>query len=305
MRPRMGSLRVGMGGLCSTGADIWPGTVLPDAGVAPGDDDTTAMEVGKPGRRCCCLTGLVLPDGTGRLVELLTGDGVTRVLPCRSGEREAKRWGLHAGRAAPPTGAACRGGRGGGHRRRGRRRRGGERARRRRRVRHRGRGNTVAAARARVRLAARCNRACVPRRRLDGCCRHRRAEVAVTAVEATDLFRIYPSADGAAAALQGLSLDIEEGELLVVFGPSGSGKSTLLRILAGLDRPSAGTVRVFEHDLRTLRGRALAGYRSRTLGYADQHYERALAPELTARQLVALRLALLGVERTVRERAAD
>ena len=92
MRPRMGSLRVGMGELCSTGADTWPGTVLPDAGVAPGDDNATAMEVGKPGRRCCCLTGLVLPDGTGRLVELSTGDGVTRVLPCKSGEREAKRW---------------------------------------------------------------------------------------------------------------------------------------------------------------------------------------------------------------------
>jgi ABC-type lipoprotein export system ATPase subunit len=127
----------------------------------------------------------------------------------------------------------------------------------------------------------------------------------MTAVEATDLFRIYPSAEGAAAALQGLSLDIEEGELVVVFGPSGSGKSTLLRILAGLDRPSAGTVRVFEHDLRTLRGRALAGYCSRTLGYADQHYERALAPELTARQLVALRLDLLGVDRAESGRTAD
>jgi energy-coupling factor transport system ATP-binding protein len=127
----------------------------------------------------------------------------------------------------------------------------------------------------------------------------------VTAVEATDLFRIYPSEEGAAAALQGLSLDIEEGELVVVFGPSGSGKSTLLRILAGLDRPSAGTVRVFEHDLRTLRGRALADYRSRTLGYADQHYGRALAPELTARELVALRLDLLGVERKESARTAD
>ncbi|HEX3054962.1 MAG TPA: ATP-binding cassette domain-containing protein [Gaiellaceae bacterium] len=127
----------------------------------------------------------------------------------------------------------------------------------------------------------------------------------MTAVQATDLFRIYPSDEGAAAALQGLSLDIEEGELVVVFGPSGSGKSTLLRILAGLDRPSAGTVRVFEHDLRTLRGRARADYRSRTLGYADQHYGRALAPELTARALVALRLDLLGFDRSESGRAAD
>lgn len=127
----------------------------------------------------------------------------------------------------------------------------------------------------------------------------------MTAVAATDLFRIYPSAEGAAAALQGLSLEIEEGELVVVFGPSGSGKSTLLRILAGLDRPSAGAVRVFEHDLRTLRGRSLVDYRSRTLGYADQHYTRALAPELTARELVALRLDLLGFDPDESARTAD
>ena len=117
------------------------------------------------------------------------------------------------------------------------------------------------------------------------------------AVEAVDLFRIFSSPEGTSVALQGLTLDVEEGELIVVFGPSGSGKSTLLRILAALDRPSAGTVRVLGEDLRTLRGRGLAEYRSRTLGYADQHYTRALAPELTAHQLVALRLSLLGAPR--------
>jgi ABC-type lipoprotein export system ATPase subunit len=125
------------------------------------------------------------------------------------------------------------------------------------------------------------------------------------AVEAADLFRIYATPQGTTVALQGLSLEVEEGELLVVFGPSGSGKSTLLRILAGLDHPSAGAVRVFGDDLRTLRGRSLAAYRSRTLGYADQHYTRALAPELTARELVALRLGLLGVAADERDRSAD
>jgi ABC-type lipoprotein export system ATPase subunit len=130
-------------------------------------------------------------------------------------------------------------------------------------------------------------------------------EAPVNAVEARDLFRFYASPEGTSVALQGLTIDVAAGELLVVFGPSGSGKSTLLRMLAGLDRPSAGSVTVFGHDLRTIRGRALADYRSRTLGYADQHYTRALAPELTVRQLVALRLALLGVERMDRECAAD
>src|SRR3954464_1886312 len=127
----------------------------------------------------------------------------------------------------------------------------------------------------------------------------------MTAVEAHDLFRLYASPQGTSVALQGLSLDVGTGELLVVFGPSGSGKSTLLRILAGLDRPSAGSVSVFGHDLRTLRGRALLEYRSRTLGYADQPYARALAPGLNVRQLVALRLALLGGDRAERERVAN
>ncbi len=126
----------------------------------------------------------------------------------------------------------------------------------------------------------------------------------MNAVEAVDLFRIYATSEGTSVALQGLTLDVAEGELVVVFGPSGSGKSTLLRILAGLDRPSAGTVRVLEHDLRTLRGRARVEYRSRTLGYADQHYTRALAPELTARQLVSLRLGLLGATPAEQERTA-
>jgi ABC-type lipoprotein export system ATPase subunit len=127
----------------------------------------------------------------------------------------------------------------------------------------------------------------------------------VNAVAARDLFRLYASPEGTSVALQGLSLDVAERELVIVFGPSGSGKSTLLRILSGLDRPSAGTVSVFGHDLRTLRGRALLDYRSQTLGYADQHYLRALEPELTARQLVGLRPALLGVERRECERIGD
>jgi ABC-type lipoprotein export system ATPase subunit len=127
----------------------------------------------------------------------------------------------------------------------------------------------------------------------------------VNAVEARDLFRLYSSPEGTSVALQGLTLDVAERELLVVFGPSGSGKSTLLRILAGLDRPSAGSVSVFGHDLRTLRGRSLLEYRSRTLGYADQHYGRALAPELTAREQVGLRPALLGASVERRARVAE
>jgi ABC-type lipoprotein export system ATPase subunit len=125
----------------------------------------------------------------------------------------------------------------------------------------------------------------------------------VTAVETRDVFRIY--GDGNAVALQGLTMTVQPGEIVVVFGPSGSGKSTLLRILARLDMPSAGTVTVFGEDLRELRRASLREYRSRVLGYLDQHYSRALAPELTARELVALQPALLGVEDDERLKRAD
>ena len=59
-------------------------------------------------------------------------------------------------------------------------------------------------------------------------------------VQARDLFCVYPAPDGGVAAFQGLTLDVDEGEICVVLGPSGSGKTTLMRVLAGFERPSAG-----------------------------------------------------------------
>ncbi|HZT90555.1 MAG TPA: ATP-binding cassette domain-containing protein [Gaiellaceae bacterium] len=125
------------------------------------------------------------------------------------------------------------------------------------------------------------------------------------AIELRDVFRVHSTPEGDAAALQGLSLRVDDGEVLTVLGPSGSGKSTLLRLLAGLDRPSAGVVRVYGEDVGKLDGRRLARYRSTLLGYADQHYARALAPELSARELVALQLGLHGTPRPDRLRRAD
>jgi ABC-type lipoprotein export system ATPase subunit len=124
-------------------------------------------------------------------------------------------------------------------------------------------------------------------------------------VEVRDVFRVHPSPEGGVAALQGLSLTVAEGEVCVVLGPSGSGKTTLLRILAGFDRPSAGSVRVAGHDLAALSRRGLARLRARELGYADQHYWRALAGELTARQLVGVQLGLAGATRAERDARAD
>jgi len=80
----------------------------------------------------------------------------------------------------------------------------------------------------------------------------------MTAIAIRDLFRVHSTAEGDAAALQGLSLTVRAGEVVAILGPSGSGKTTLLRILAGLDRPSAGVVRVFGDDLARLPPRGSA-----------------------------------------------
>jgi ABC-type lipoprotein export system ATPase subunit len=120
------------------------------------------------------------------------------------------------------------------------------------------------------------------------------------AVELRDVFRVYPAPEGGVVALQGLTLEVREGEVCVVLGPSGSGKSTLLRLLAALDRPTAGSVRVLGRDLARLGRRGRSAYRAELLGYADQHYWRALAAELDLRELVGLQLGLAGVPRQER-----
>jgi ABC-type lipoprotein export system ATPase subunit len=122
----------------------------------------------------------------------------------------------------------------------------------------------------------------------------------MTIVEARDLFCVYPGADGGVAALQGLSLDVEEGEVCVVLGPSGSGKTTLMRVLAGFEHPSAGSIVVAGASLGALSQGQLAAYRATTLGYADQHYWRALAGELTAQELIAVPLGLQGAPEAAR-----
>jgi ABC-type lipoprotein export system ATPase subunit len=114
------------------------------------------------------------------------------------------------------------------------------------------------------------------------------------AVELHDAFRIFHARSGANVALQGLTLEIDPGEIVVVLGPSGSGKTTLLQIISGFESLSAGTARVFGIDLDRLSRKESVSFRSQNLGYLDQHYVRALSPYLTCRQTVALQLSLRG-----------
>jgi ABC-type lipoprotein export system ATPase subunit len=114
-----------------------------------------------------------------------------------------------------------------------------------------------------------------------------------------DLFKVHRTAEGDAAALQGLTIDVAPSEMLAVFGPSGSGKSTLLRILAGLERPSAGSAAVAGLDMGRLSARRRAAARRTLIGIVDQHSERALPPALTIAEAIALPLRLRGETRTV------
>ena len=118
------------------------------------------------------------------------------------------------------------------------------------------------------------------------------------------MFRIHADSATGAVALQGMTLAVERGERCVVLGPSGSGKSSLLRIAAGFDRPSAGVARTLGVDVMRLGSRRAAAFRSRRLGFLDQHYARALSPALTCAGNVELPLALGGVPAAERRRTA-
>jgi len=119
------------------------------------------------------------------------------------------------------------------------------------------------------------------------------------AVEARELTRTYPAAGRPVRGLQDVSLRVAGGEVVAVTGPSGSGKSTLLFLLAGLDRPDGGEVRVAGTDWRTLDGPARARFRRRTCGFIAQGM--ALLPQATAAENVAVPLLLDGVDADARQ----
>ena len=102
--------------------------------------------------------------------------------------------------------------------------------------------------------------------------------------------------------LAGIDLTVPEGEFVALRGPSGSGKTTLLNLVAGIDRPTSGTVRVAGTDLGTLSENALARWRSRHIGFIFQFYN--LIPVLTAAENVELPLLLERLSRRERRERA-
>ena len=125
-------------------------------------------------------------------------------------------------------------------------------------------------------------------------------------VEANDLFKIYKPADLEVVALRGVDLEVRAGELIGIVGASGSGKSTLLNILAGLERPSAGRIRVGDRDLLDISDSDLVAYRRREVGFVWQATGRNLVPYLNVRDNIELPQAIAGTGRQERrERAAE
>jgi putative ABC transport system ATP-binding protein len=137
-----------------------------------------------------------------------------------------------------------------------------------------------------------------------------RDEVAGAVVAATDVTRRYGSGDTAVDALRGVSLEVSSGRLTAVMGPSGSGKSTLMHILAGLDKPTSGTVHIAGRDITKLNDTQLTKLRREHIGFVFQFFN--LLPMLTAEENVTLPLSIAGekpdkewLERLLRDTGLD
>lgn len=119
-----------------------------------------------------------------------------------------------------------------------------------------------------------------------------------TFIECDELVREYRKGETRIRPLDGLSLTVAEGEFLALMGPSGSGKTTLLNLIAGIDQPQSGALRIDGQDVAALSKRALARWRADTVGYVFQLYN--LVPVLTAYENVELPLLLHGLSKRER-----
>ena len=111
-------------------------------------------------------------------------------------------------------------------------------------------------------------------------------------VQASEITRVYGEGDTAVHALNGCSVDVVSGELTAVMGPSGSGKSTMMHILAGLDRPTSGSVSIAGTDITKLGDNELTKLRRKHIGFIFQFFN--LLPVLSAEENIVLPLSIAG-----------
>ncbi|HEV7504910.1 MAG TPA: ABC transporter ATP-binding protein [Thermoanaerobaculia bacterium] len=121
-----------------------------------------------------------------------------------------------------------------------------------------------------------------------------------TLVHIKDVRKEYRRGDERIDVLQGIDLDIPEGDFLALMGPSGSGKTTLLNLMGGLDTPSSGSVEVAGEPIDRFSGGQLASWRARHVGFVFQFYN--LLPVLTAERNVELPLLLTKLSASERKR---
>src|SRR3954465_6844967 len=117
-------------------------------------------------------------------------------------------------------------------------------------------------------------------------------------IELRDVMKSYKRDANEISVLDRVSITVPEGDFLGLMGPSGSGKSTLLNLLAGIDRPSRGAIRIGDTEISSLSERALAAWRARHIGFIFQLYN--LIPVLTAFENVELPLLLTNLSKKQR-----
>ena len=121
-------------------------------------------------------------------------------------------------------------------------------------------------------------------------------------IQVRNLRKEYSMGEETVVALRDVNLDIEKGQIVCIFGTSGSGKSTLLNQLAGLERPTSGSVTIGSVPVDRLSENALAEFRQKHLGFVFQSYN--LLPTMTAEENVALPLMFRGIPLEQRKQAA-
>ena len=122
-------------------------------------------------------------------------------------------------------------------------------------------------------------------------------------VEIRGLRKVYRRDRQEVTVLDGIDLDVPDGAFEALMGPSGSGKTTLLNLIAGIDQPTSGSIRVAGADLTRLGETARARWRAQTIGFIFQFYN--LMPVLTAAENVELPLLLTGLRHAERKRRVE